>query len=620
MSLDDAIEVTADTEIIHVIVEEVNLDTRVTEIDLEVNDTTDVYILASGNIGPQGPIGLTGATGDTGPMGPEASFDFVDAAGDLIVGIADGAVDRLPKGTNGQILSVDDSVPKKLKWMTLPTGALVLDDLLDVQVPTTPADEDILMYDAGVGKWVPRQAVLDQDFSAAGDLVVGTGLYTNDFLSIGSDGQHLQVDLSLPKKIKWASLSGSTIYRGSGVPSSSVGSLNDLYVDDLTGDWYEKQSFSGSPSFRSSATATKAGTDPFPVAKPAGVQVGDLLIACFIGLYVGAGASWTDTQGFTEIGGITGIGFGSSGANQLKVWVGWKIANGSEPATFNFLFGGGNWKAGFVAAYSNCVGIDSDTAALVASTALIAPSTTTTQANDLILIVTGADESSATTLWSPPPTGFTKRLETYLSGGAMSIALQDKVQSTIGASGLISVPSARTPSQTPVGIKTIALKGGSSGVTINWVKISQGRPGERLAYQEISSDATVTSVTEASPTSILTSTFAAYKSNTIKVEFFTPQAFTLGGKMLVFSLWDGVPGSGGTNLGRIAALDARNIAAGLSFGHPIKAEREIVTSATTHAYGIYGFLSTGASGSTGISAGGGGSGAYLPSFLKIAYT
>lgn len=106
---------------------------------------------ASTVTGPTGPTGATGATGSTGPTGPTTfvvqtgtpsstgvlwldsdatstnssiSSTIVDAKGDLIVGTANDAVNRLAvSATNNDVLMVDSSTTTGLKWSPM------LDDL-----------------------------------------------------------------------------------------------------------------------------------------------------------------------------------------------------------------------------------------------------------------------------------------------------------------------------------------------------------------------------------------------------------------------------------------------------------------------------------------------------------
>jgi hypothetical protein len=46
------------------------------------------------------------------------SADVIQSVGDLLVGVGLGAVDRLAAGVNGQVLTVDDTQPTKLRWKT----------------------------------------------------------------------------------------------------------------------------------------------------------------------------------------------------------------------------------------------------------------------------------------------------------------------------------------------------------------------------------------------------------------------------------------------------------------------------------------------------------------------
>jgi hypothetical protein len=107
----------------------------------------------TGNTGPQGPQGVKGDTGNTGLTGPQgiqgiqgvpgAGIDVVDVAEDLIVGTGPDTVKRLPKGIDGEILSIKSGV---LDWEPpAPSGAdLVYNGDYPANTPYT--DGDIVVY------------------------------------------------------------------------------------------------------------------------------------------------------------------------------------------------------------------------------------------------------------------------------------------------------------------------------------------------------------------------------------------------------------------------------------------------------------------------------------------
>lgn len=79
--------------------------------------------------------------------------DPTTTLGDLIVQNG-SALDRLPVGTDGQLLTADSGADLGLAW-TDPTLAAATDVAL-----TSPADGEVLTYDGGTGKWVNGPALV----------------------------------------------------------------------------------------------------------------------------------------------------------------------------------------------------------------------------------------------------------------------------------------------------------------------------------------------------------------------------------------------------------------------------------------------------------------------------
>lgn len=115
------VEVTADVDVIVVTAE---------EVEVIVNDDPDVFIIASGNIGPVGPIGPDGPIGPEGPQGLQG-----------LVGAEGPQGEPGPQGPPGE----DGSS----------VGSFLLDELLDVQVPA-PNNNDALTWDSGLNLWVAK--------------------------------------------------------------------------------------------------------------------------------------------------------------------------------------------------------------------------------------------------------------------------------------------------------------------------------------------------------------------------------------------------------------------------------------------------------------------------------
>lgn len=103
----------------------------------------------------------------------------IDAKGDLLVGSANDAVDNLPVGTNGQILTADSTQTLGVKWGTAGSGSVATDAIWD----------------------------------AKGDLAVGTGADTAARLAVGSNGQVLTADSSQSTGAKWATPTTGTVVK-----------------------------------------------------------------------------------------------------------------------------------------------------------------------------------------------------------------------------------------------------------------------------------------------------------------------------------------------------------------------------------------------------------------------
>lgn len=516
MSVDNELEITilfveTEDEIV-VTADPIVVSVMVPEVDLYVDDTTDVLVIALGNIGPPG------RQGDEGPQGPEGppglggdgtSFGVVDAKGDIVVGISDNNIARLPVGDDGETLVADSSETLGVKWIS---PATTLDDLSDVDSSTGLDDEDVLSWDETVSRWVVKPAVLDLDFEAKGDLIVGNGFETNQRLPLGSNGQVLTVDTGEATGMKWAAvaggayvplstvdakgdllvgtandivsrlavgadgqvlqansgqttglkwenvddLPGSKFRVGSGVPSNGVGALGDLYIDILTRIVYRKDlSGANTVTYRSqSGYATSVQASTHNVTKPAGVVSGDVLIAfgrC------GSGSTFTSLpSGWTR--------HSSPSSRNL---VATKIAGGSEPSTYAF-----TTPLDFVGitmiAYSGAIAVDAyieQAGADQSGTVLTIPSITTTVSNDMLIGLIVMAGTTSTTI--TPSAGWTLRLNYRYVNISTLFSSVEKVAVTPGVQAATTITA---PANVPTGHAwTIALNG-VVGIT-SWFQI-----------------------------------------------------------------------------------------------------------------------------------------------------
>jgi len=165
----------------------------------------DLYAASADNTAARLPVGTDGqvliadstqtlgvkwaAVPGTGAFVPVAT---VDAKGDLLVGTANDAVDNLPVGSNGQVLTADTAQTMGVKWAA-PAAVAHLDDIGDVVAPS-PSDEQALTWDTGGGGWVPKNVLLRALADAKGDLIVGNANDSFVRQPVGSDGQILTAD------------------------------------------------------------------------------------------------------------------------------------------------------------------------------------------------------------------------------------------------------------------------------------------------------------------------------------------------------------------------------------------------------------------------------------------
>jgi hypothetical protein len=90
---------------------EVSLNTNAVEVGIPSPQTVNVVVPTIGPAGPAGATGATGAVGAVGPQGPAGTgIETLTTAGDLLYQTSEGA-DRLPIGTEGQVLAVTNGSP-----------------------------------------------------------------------------------------------------------------------------------------------------------------------------------------------------------------------------------------------------------------------------------------------------------------------------------------------------------------------------------------------------------------------------------------------------------------------------------------------------------------------------
>lgn len=133
-------------------------------------------------------------------------------------------------------------------------------------------------------------------------------------------------------------------------------------------------------------------------------------------------------------------------------------------------------------------------------------------------------------------------------------------------------------------------------------------PGHELAYVEnTSGDITITATTEGTGQEIVSAGAVTFDGSTrVCIEFYCPQTYSGGGNGLIFDLSDG-----GTEIGRMGMV----FADGVDNRSAILLRRFLTPSAASHTYAIQAWKS-GAS-TMEVSAGAGGTGASMPTYIRI---
>lgn len=360
-----------------------------------------VYVGGEGEgSGPQGPKGDKGDTGDPGPMGPQGEIGPIGLKGD-----------KGDKGDPG-----DDGAPGATGATGL-TGATGATGATGEQGP-----QGIQGVPGATGPTGATGAKGDTGASGAG---------------------------------------GAAYLSGSGAPSSSLGILQDLYEDILTGDLYQKQSIAGQASYRSVATATDTNQQTHNVPIPSDAAVGDLLVMALASYKPGSQIVVTTPSGWTSRG-AQYIG----GSYSTHVFT--RTKDGSESSTVTVATNNTSSRSLLsIIAYQNANGVDVSATATGSNNTQTLPSVTTTAINELLVGLTliGGDTGGVT-----PDAAWVERVEYTIDSVGGTLHVMDRTQPTAGASGT-AVIFWPTVADIAYGY-TIAVKGGGATVP-TWVRMDK---------------------------------------------------------------------------------------------------------------------------------------------------
>ena len=202
--------------------------------------------------------------------------------------------------------------------------------------------------------------------------------------------------------------------------------------------------------FRSSSSAAASGKS-VAVPKPAGVLSGDVMVA-IVGVRsnatITAPAGWTLAQ-------LT------SNGTTIRQATYWKVATGSEPASYTFTFNASRASSGAIAAYSgvNTTNpVDVFSGGTATSTSISAPSVTTGFNKDMIIGGFAIANSSAIS----PPAGMTERTE-LASGSSIKVEVAEAVLASAGATGVRTATAASSGANVGQLLALRAAPGGGGG-------------------------------------------------------------------------------------------------------------------------------------------------------------
>ena len=170
--------------------------------------------------------------------------------------------------------------------------------------------------------------------------------------------------------------------------------------------------------------------------------------------------------------------------------------------------------------------------------------------------------------------------------------------------------------QTAVNENVTVFSGGASGQVLQAADASHLQwaypPGYEFAYSQIVAPVNITDTVEATATALITASFTADGSPVV-FDFFAPlivlPVAAAGTGTLILSIFEGA-----TQIGRLAQFVNPGSAAAEQAA--VRAAYRFTPSAGAHTYKVTAFVST-TTGTPSIQAASGGTGGYLPAFIRI---
>ena len=223
------------------------------------------------------------------------------------------------------------------------------------------------------------------------------------------------------------------------------------------------------------SVASVADATYLNITKPSGLATDDLVILYVTGYHNGGALTVTFPAGFTV---VTADNFLMSAPDGVTGKWAWKIATGSEPATYDVLIGGSAtlYEAEGTAVAFTGVNTTTPIAASAVTTnttgnstpILVALTGVTAVANGAVAYYAILDETSGSSTWSfTPPSGYTERVDVNQPWAAATLATLDNTSA--GATGTLTSTATRNTGSDTAGFAgwVIAINPSSTAAQFN---------------------------------------------------------------------------------------------------------------------------------------------------------